>query len=130
MHASLKTLPGVSASYDFRDKQYVIAVWSGADACGLATSNTSRAIAGVVQNDPNSGDALTVAYEGVTKIKAGAAITANALITTNASGRAAAVASGASTTVIGRALEAASADGDEITALLFGTHVSNDGLAV
>ena len=78
---------------------------------------TSTALLGVMQNNPGRGEAMTIAYAGPSKVVAGGALTVNALITSNASGRAAAVTSG--DLVAGRVLEAAGADGDVISCLLF-----------
>jgi hypothetical protein len=119
-HASLKHFPGVAASYDFRDKQYHICQWSGADAAGLGVS-ANRSLAGVVQNDPNSGDALTIGFGGVSKVVAGASIGVGSMFTCTASGRATpvTVTSGSATVALGKALEAASADGDIILAQIF-----------
>lgn len=82
-----------------------------------AVNATSSAILGVMQNNPGIDEAMSIACAGVSKVVAGGAVTANAIITTNASGRAAAVTSG--DIACGRALEAAGADGDVFTAMLF-----------
>lgn len=90
---------------------------TGAYAAQLATDPGSSLILGVLQNAPQQNEAMSIAVSGVSKVVAGGALTVNAIITTNASGRAAAVASGQ--IGCGRVLETAGADGDVVTALLF-----------
>jgi len=70
-----------------------------------------------VQNVPKSGQYATVAYAGPSKVVAGAAITYGNLLTCDASGRAIVCVSGSY--VLGRAIEAAGAAGDVISAVLF-----------
>mgnify|MGYP001591217794 FL=1 len=89
----------------------------GAYSARLATDSNSSTLLGVLQNGPAVGEAMSIACAGVSKVVAGAAIAANAIITTNGSGRAVTVTSG--DMAAGRALEAADADGDVITAMLF-----------
>lgn len=72
---------------------------------------------GVLQNNPKSGAAADVVLTGITKVVASAAIAQGALITTTNDGKAVTAASG--NTVNGRALEAATADGQLITAQIF-----------
>jgi len=109
--------PGLVAAADLSGKQYHVMRLSAAETTNQASLATDSAIAGVLQNKPESGEAATVAYAGFSKVVAGAAVSANALITSNSSGRAVAVASGGM--AIGRAMIAAGADGDVIEALLF-----------
>ncbi len=78
---------------------------------------TSTAVLGVMQNNPKVGEAMAIAYAGVSKVVAGEVLVANAIITSNASGRAVAVTSG--DLACGRALEASGADGSIATVLLF-----------
>lgn len=82
---------------------------AGSSAVGLA--------AGVLQTNPASQQAGTIAYGGLSKVVAGAATTVNGLMTFNSSGRAIDAVSGS--VVTGRFLEAAAADGEKVTALLF-----------
>lgn len=89
---------------------------SAAGTTMIASLDTSSQIAGVLAGAVNSGDRATIAYDGRAKVVAGAAVTANAFITTNSSGRA--VAAGSGDMVIGRALEAAGADGEVVSCLL------------
>ena len=68
-------------------KQYCFVKSTGAHQVGLATAVTD-AIVGVLQNKPQGpGHACTVAYEGVTKVIAGAAISAGALLVSDSQGR-------------------------------------------
>lgn len=112
-----ETLTGVEAAADLSGKQYHFVRYSAANKVDQASLATDSALVGVLQNKPKAGEFATVAYAGLSKVVAGAAITAGDIITTNSSGRAATVASGQM--AAGRALEAAGADGDIITALLF-----------
>lgn len=83
----------------------------------VTTAATSSSILGVMQNNPKVGEAMAIAYAGVSKVVTGEAVGANGIITSNASGRAVAVTSG--DLACGRALEASAADGDITTVLLF-----------
>ena len=71
---------------------------------------------GVLQNKPESGQAASVAYGGLSKAVAGASISVWDNLTVNGSGRAITVTSGSM--CLGQAVEAAGADGDIITVLL------------
>jgi len=101
--------------------KYHIVRLSGANQINLATAPLSSGILGVVQNEPKIGEFASVGYQGKSFVKAGAAITAGALIMTSTSGRAITVTSGSAPAnmVIGRAWSAAGADGDVIEAVLF-----------
>lgn len=81
-----------------------------------AAASLANGPIGVLQNKPNSLQAATVAFLGESKVVAGGSITANVMITTNGSGRATAAVSG--DIIVGRAMEAAGADGDIIRAFL------------
>lgn len=81
---------------------------------GLATGDT-QVLVGVNQAEVKAGDQMGVAYVGVSKVRAGAAISKGARITSNASGRAVAATSG--DVIIGYALDTA-ADADLFTAVL------------
>lgn len=97
--------------------KFIFVLATGAYAANQATNATSSTLLGVLQNDPAVGEAMQIAASGLSKVVAGGALTVNNIITTNSSGRAAAVASGQM--AAGRVLEAAGADGDVVTALLF-----------
>ncbi len=105
------------AAADLSGKRYHIMRLSDRLKTNQASDAGGSSVFGVLQNKPQSGEAATLAYAGVSKVVAGGAVSVNTIITTNGSGRAAAVASGQM--AIGRALEAAGADGDQISALLF-----------
>ncbi len=113
-------LPGYSASSDYSAlsaTRYIFVQATGARTAMQCINPTSTAVLGVMQNNPARGEAMSIAYAGPSKVVAGGALTVNALITTNTSGRAAAVTSG--DMVAGRVLEASGADGDVISCLLF-----------
>lgn len=97
--------------------RYVFVTHTAQGRANLATAPTSSTILGVMQNNPGIDEAMIIAYGGGSKVVAGGSITAGQLITTNGSGRAAAVASGQ--IACGRALESVSNDGEIFTALLF-----------
>ena len=107
--------PAVTAAVDLSGYQYRIMRFSAAQQCNVASHALSAAAAqlpcGVLQNKPKSGEAASIAYMGPSKVMAGAAVTARALITTDGSGKAIDAVSGS--LVIGRAQEAAGAT-DEI----------------
>lgn len=97
--------------------KYIFVMATGANAANQATNATSSTLLGVLQNDPAVGEAMSIAVSGLSKVVAGGALTVNDIITTNSSGRAAKVASGQMAS--GRVVEAAGADGDVVTAMLF-----------
>lgn len=113
-------VPGFKANSAFNTlayPQYIFVSQIAANAAVGATSANSSSVLGVLQNKPAIGEAMSIAYAGVSKVVAGGALTVGVFITPNGSGRAAAVASGGM--ACGRLLEAAGADGDVVTALLF-----------
>ncbi len=97
--------------------KYIIVRATAANQADQAVAATASAILGVMQNNPDVGEAMSIAYAGRSKVVAGGSLSVNAIITTNGSGRAAAVTSG--DIAIGRILEAAGADGDVVSAVLF-----------
>lgn len=105
------------AAADLSAKQYHFVRGSAAGKCNQSSLDTDSAMLGVLQNKPKSDEFATVGFLGKSKVVAGAAVTADDIITTNSSGRAVTVTSG--DMAGGRALETAGADGDIITALLF-----------
>lgn len=114
-------VPGFKTNSDYSvlgAAKYIIvqALTTAARQAIMATAATSSTILGVLQNGPAVGEAMSIACHGLSKIVAGGALSANGMITTNASGRAAAVTSG--DICVGRVLEAAVSDGDVVTALL------------
>ena len=110
------TALALEAAADLSGKQYHIVRASAAGKTNQASEAVHSSMFGVLQNKPQSGETATVAYAGPSKVVAGGAVTANAFVTCNGSGRAADVASGQMT--IGRALEAATTDGEVISVLL------------
>lgn len=113
----LKTIT-MDADADLSVHQYNIMRATSARGVNVASINTAVEIFGVLQNAPESGESATVGVGGFSKVRAGAAITANKMVTCNASGRAVTLPS-SGVMAIGRALEAAGADGDIITVQLF-----------
>lgn len=97
--------------------RYIIVMQTAAQRANMATAATSSTILGVMQNNPDIDEAMSIACAGLSKVVAGGALTAGRMITTNGSGRAAHVQSGE--IAIGRVLEAAGADGDVVMAMLF-----------
>lgn len=101
-------------------------LWRGmkidsAGRAAVAASGDSGFI-GVLQNKPAAIDREAVlTHGGITKMEAGGAITAGAPISTDADGKAVAVASGEPS--FGTAVEAAAADGDIIPVLLKNRHL-------
>jgi len=113
-------LPGYRSNSSYTSlsaTKYIFVQATGAYRANMAANPTSTAVLGVMQNNPDVDEAMTIAVAGLSKVVAGAAITVNQLITCDTSGRAAAVTSG--DMACGRALEASGADGDVITAMLF-----------
>ena len=113
-------VPGFSTTSDYSSlstTRYIFVQANGARTAMQAINPTSTALLGVMQNNPKVGEAMSIACFGPSKVVAGGALSVNAFITTNTSGRAAAVTSG--DMVAGRVLEAAGADGDVVSAMLF-----------
>jgi len=101
------------ADVDLSAAQYHILRLTGDHTTNIASLNTDIGIAGVLQNKPTSGDHATLKYLGRGKIVAGAAITVNALLTSNGSGRAI-TQTGSLQYVVARALQAAGGNGEVI----------------
>ena len=89
---ALKSIP-YTASVDLSDAQYTFVAVSGEDAVGLPVDNGGNAI-GIVQNNPSVGCAAAVAVTGQSKILFGAALSAGAKVTCDATGKAVAVVAG------------------------------------
>ena len=107
------------AAGDLSAKQFYFMIWSSSNVT-TATAVTD-ACTGVLQNKPAAaGRAAELIVVGPTKVVAGAAISAGALLTTDTSGRAVTVTPGTDTTkyILGRAMEAAGAAGDIIEAFV------------
>ena len=70
-------------------KQYCFVKVTGAQTAGLATAAANEAVVGVLQNKPQvTGEAATVAIDGVSLVEAGGTIAAGAGVKVNASGKA------------------------------------------
>lgn len=70
-------------------KQYAFVKITGVSQVGLATTKaTDRAVGVMVSKPQVTGQAATVAVSGLCKVRAGAALTAGALVTCDATGRA------------------------------------------
>ena len=108
----------MQAGADMRTLENRIMRATGANTVNVASNAGGGVddVIGVLINTPNSGQNASVAFDGLAKVAAGAATTANALLTTNASGRAINAVSGDWT--VGQGLEAAGADGEVIACLL------------
>lgn len=94
---------GIRAGADLSGKQYM------AIAVGGTVAGSEAAAFGVLCNKPQSGEDASVAIAGRVKVKAGAALTAGALLGVNATGYFVPVNSGF--TSIGRAVNAVSSGG-------------------
>lgn len=110
-------LQGMTAAIDLRAQQYHFVGLSAARTVNISSLATSSVGAGVLVNRPNSGQNASVHYTGEVYITGGASYSANALLTTNGSGRAVAAASG--DWCYGRAIEAAGANGDVVKMLAY-----------
>lgn len=97
-------------------KQYYFVKITGAHQIGLAGA-TDTTVIGVLQNKPqNTGNAATVAIRGVSKVAAGAAVSAGAKVYVDSTGRATSTAG--SSILCGFALAAAANAGELIPVLL------------
>lgn len=78
-------IPGLTASADLTGSQFLFAIVDGEKTVGLA--GNGEAADGVIQNKPDSGQAVALAIPGDTsKVRAGAAVAAGAEVMSNASG--------------------------------------------
>lgn len=118
------------AAADLSGKLYHMVRFSGAGLVNQSSLSTDLDYAGVLQNTPRSGEFASIERGGKGRIVAGASASVFALLTTNSSGRAVAVASGSNSIVAGRFLEAPGADGDIVTAEVFETPYVWPGLAI
>jgi hypothetical protein len=78
------------------------------------TAGANAAVIGIAAHDAADGDKVLVLVGGVVKVVASAAISAGALVVSAAAGKVATIASNTFDKLIGRALTAASDDGDVI----------------
>ena len=106
------TLPGMVAGADLSSAQHRFVVVNSSGKVVLAGAGV--VVDGVVQNNPEADQAATVWGVGsASKVEAGGAIAAGALVTSNATGQALTAASG--NYIAGRALLAATGGGQLIS---------------
>ncbi len=112
------TALSMRAAADLRLKRYHVMRQSAAGTTNQASNPGAGpdAVIGILQNNPNSGQAATIGYFGETKAVAGGSVTLGVDVTANTSGRVTAAVSG--DYMIGMALEAAANDGENIRILL------------
>lgn len=112
-------LPGLVAAANLSAKQYHVMAFAST-AGQVKTATAGDTFIGVLQNDPASGEAAFVRSVGVSLVVAGTgAITAGAALLANSTGQVANTTTD-NADIIGTALEASSASGDQILALLIG----------
>lgn len=109
----------LTAAADLSAKQFYAVRVSAAQQVNVPGS-AGLAILGILQNKPESGKVADVMVTGVTKVKAGAAISAGARVMADNGGKIITLATSGSVG-IGFALEAAGADGDIISIALNAT---------
>ena len=99
------TLP---AAADLSANQYFIVKVDSSGSAALA--GDGQPAIGVLQNEPDAaGKAASIRFAGISKVVAGAAVSAGAQVAPNASGKAVTAATGKN--ILGIALAAASGDG-------------------
>jgi hypothetical protein len=105
----------LTAGADLSAKQFNFVKLSGTTVVAVAAATDIPL--GVLLNAPKSGQTAEVAVSGVVKLLAGAAISAGAIVGTNATGGAVALTAGTDTTkyILGQAVTAAGASKDIIT---------------
>lgn len=112
---------GFKAAVDLTNCQYHIMRMTGALTVNISSNNVSAAATeapiGVLQTDPRTNEAASIANFGMSKVVGGGTVTAGAYVTTNASGRC--VDAGSGQVVIGRALETLANDGEIGAVFLF-----------
>lgn len=112
------TLPS-AADYSTGTAKFRFVTINSAAKAVLATGATTAltgATVGVCQTSPKLNEEMTIVHNGITFLVAGGAITAGGLVTSDATGRAVAAATGNG--VLGVALETASGAGIQIAVLL------------
>lgn len=112
----------LDASTDLSAKQFFFIETSSSSEAAL--SGAGEVVTGVLQNKPDAaGKSASVRVYGVSKVTAGAAITAGAEVSSDANGKAATSTTG--DYIVGIALEAAAADGDIIAVLITHAGISD-----
>jgi hypothetical protein len=112
-YQSVLSTISLESAADLTAKQYFFVKVDTAGKAALC-GDGENAI-GVLQNDPNTGQAAAIAIDGVSKVVAAAAITTGAAVASNADGKAVTAASGEF--ILGIALETG-ADGRTISIAL------------
>ncbi len=105
-----------NAGEDLSSSKYLIVQLDASGNAEIGEGATDLLI-GVLQNKPASGKPALVRFLGTTKVVASAAIAIGARVTSTSAGKAVTTTTDKDV-VVGRALEAASADGDIIEILL------------
>lgn len=108
----------VEAAVDLSASRYTAVKFSAVNKINVASLNTSRTYLGVLQTDPKSGQQGTVCVHGVSKAKAGAAITAGDIVTHDTSGHIITKPASGTYVCFGMALTAAGAANDIISILI------------
>ncbi len=112
----LRLLGDLTASADLHTDQYCAVKMSGVNTVTVVAAATDVAI-GILQNKPVANEAAAIAVEGVSKARAGAAITAGAALMCDSSGRVI-TATGSTAHTLGQALETSTAADQIISVLL------------
>lgn len=76
----------MTAAADLQNHQFKLVKITGDREVNLADGDAGEAVYGVLQNDPDDGEAASVAVMGVTQVEAGASITAGDKLRSNGSG--------------------------------------------
>lgn len=88
MTDNYKSLPGIVAGEDLSSAQYKAVYLSAANTVSQVSNANGQRPIGILQNDPISGEAADVAYEGVCKWEYGGTITFANTLACNNSGEA------------------------------------------
>ena len=104
---------GLVATGDLSSYQYYVVKHGSTAGTVKVASAVDDAIAGILQNEPASGEAAEVAVLGVVKAAAEASVSAGSYLTVSSTGRVKATTTDLDYTV-GQALEASSSAGDII----------------
>lgn len=102
------------SSADLETHQHKFVVDNGSGQAAVA--GAAAAALGVLQNDPGANGTAAIMVQGVSRVRAGAAIAVGSKVGSDANGKARVATSG--DTILGIALEAAAADEDIIPVLL------------
>ena len=118
IYSDYKTIPGLVATGDLSSSQYlVVKASSTAGAVKVATTKATDLALGILQNDPASGEAAEVAYNGICKAIGAASISFGSKLSFNSTGQVVATTTDKDE-VVGIALAATSQAGDIIPVML------------